>query len=911
MAVDFPFIASSELFGKLAEGAASGITVVTPNARLTGALLAEFDARQVASGLSVWQTPDILPFDAFVRRFWEDALHAEGEASVPLLLTSEQEQVLWEEVIEATRYSGAFLSTSLTAAQCRSAWVLANEWHLRARMAREPGNEDSEAFLDWSVRYEALTAGRGQTDHARLADVVAHWLPLAALRKPASLVLHAFDLATPQRAAFIDALAAAGTKVVTCGRAPVQADVRRVALPSARDEIVAAAKWARARLEGGGTARAMPRIGVVVPDLGSARERVRRIFTEILQPGRMVPGTPSAVLPFDISIGPPLASYPLVHDALLLLRLAGREVSFEEASRALRSPFLAGAESEFAQRARLDASMRRNAGATTNLDGVLHLMDGSAGGRAPTLRAHLEKLAQFRRSDLFAQRDAAQWARSMSKALTLAGFPAGRTLDSTEYQTLQKWHEVLASFAVLSRVVGKMGYARACDHLARIAGDTPFQPRTRDVPIAILGLLESAGLAFDHLWVMGLTDVAWPLAARPDPFIPVHLQREAGIPQADPSSSLALDRRLTEGWLHAAPEVVVSHAQMREDAELLPSPLIAGIALREPDAVPAFETLRDAIFRARAMAQIVDRKGPALAPDAPVQQGGARLFADQSACPFRAFAHWRLRSKPVESPQPGVERRHRGTLLHVTLAGMWEEMRTRDGLEAAAQSGELRAIAVRAADAAVAELRVKRPGVLQGRSQQIERDRLVARALEWLVLERTREDFAVVDVEREQEAKFGGVAVSGRIDRIDRLAQGGHALIDYKSGQAKISGWFGHRPEDPQLPLYALAVPEVVDALAFAKVKIGGCRFDGVARVDALLPGVRDVANVKAAKASGDWEALRTSWRGELEGLGQSYVRGEASVDPKRGTKTCTYCDQALFCRIAEKEALRDEEDDE
>jgi ATP-dependent helicase/nuclease subunit B len=907
MAVDYPFIASSELFEKLAEGAASGITVVTPNARLAEALLAEFDARQAARGLTAWETPDILSFAALVQRLWEDALAAQGDRPVPLLLSAAQEQVLWEEVILATKYARAFLSCALAAEQCRAAWKSANAWRLREKMAQEPGNEDTQAFLDWSSRYEMLTRARGQTDHARLADVIAPCLAEATVRKPRVLVPYAFDLKTPQVEAFLTALAAAGCAVAQCRAAPSDAKSLRVEVPTARDEIVAAAKWARARLEAQGSDGAMPRIGVVVPDLAQSRERVRRIFTDVLRPEHRLPGAPDVILPFDISIGLPLSRYPLVHDALLLLRLAGREMPFEDASRVLRSPFLAGAEAESSVRARLDAALRRKAGAIVNLDRLLGFIDSSNWTRAPILRDQLERLARFRRSDLFAGRDAAQWGRAMSEALSLAGFPAGRTLDSNEYQVLQKWHGVLAEFATLARVVGSMSYARACEHLARIAADTLYQPRTRDVPIAVLGVLESAGLEFDHLWVMGLSDDRWPLGARPDAFIPARLQREAGIPESDADSSLILDRRITQGWLRAAPEVVVSHAQMRQDAELSPSPLIAHIPLGTPADVPAYETLRDAIFAARGLASVPDRDGPPIASAG--MRGGTSIFKDQSACPFRAFAKHRLRSRPLEMPQPGLDRRARGILLHVALAEAWKEIRTRERLVELGKPA-LDAVVSASVDRALADLRKRRPGLLQGRLAGIERERLIARVREWLAYESGRADFEMVAVERKQAARFGGVEVEGYIDRIDRLAAGGHAIIDYKSGEANVSAWLYSRPDEPQLPIYALAVEERVAAVAFARVKVGACKFEGISAVEGLLPNVKPIEkrSANAAKAYPNWEALQAGWRAQLEGLGLAFARGDARVDPRNGNQTCKLCDQYLVCRIAEKNAGTEEE---
>ena len=93
-------------------------------------------------------------------------------------------------------------------------------------------------------------------------------------------------------------------------------------------------------------------------------------------------------------------------------------------------------------------------------------------------------------------------------------------------------------------------------------------------------MLESAGLRFDCLWVSGLTDAAWPLDARRESVHPGGPQKKAGMPQAPPETSAALDRRLTEEWLAAAAEVVVSWPAKEEDRDLAPSPLIPHVPRR-------------------------------------------------------------------------------------------------------------------------------------------------------------------------------------------------------------------------------------------------------------------------------------------------------------------------------------------
>ena len=93
-----------EVFARLAEGSAAGLTVVTPNRRLALALKRAFDELQAARGLAAWDAADILPITAFVERAYEDAVYSELAPELPVLATPVQEQALWENVI---RDSGA------------------------------------------------------------------------------------------------------------------------------------------------------------------------------------------------------------------------------------------------------------------------------------------------------------------------------------------------------------------------------------------------------------------------------------------------------------------------------------------------------------------------------------------------------------------------------------------------------------------------------------------------------------------------------------------------------------------------------------------------------------------------------------------------------------------------------------
>src|SRR5207253_6720132 len=224
-------------------------------------------------------------------------------------------------------------------------------------------------------------------------------------------------------------------------------------------------------------------------------------------------------------------------------------------------------------------------------------------------RALLEKLYALRETGLFSQKTPAEWARHFSSVLEAAGFPGERALDSDEFQTQAKWHEALGELSRLDRVSKEMSFAQVFQTLRKICADTLFQPESPDTPIQVLGLLESAGVEFDHLWVAGLTDEAWPLKSSPNPFLPLAQQRKAGIPEASAETSLALDRRITDGWKQAAGEVVFSHFTKEEDRDVLPSPLIADVPAK-PVELPSYPRSRDLIFAARKISTVEDRVAP-------------------------------------------------------------------------------------------------------------------------------------------------------------------------------------------------------------------------------------------------------------------------------------------------------------
>jgi RecB family exonuclease len=259
------------------------------------------------------------------------------------------------------------------------------------------------------------------------------------------------------------------------------------------------------------------------------------------------------------------------------------------------------------------------------------------------------------------------------------------------------------------------------------------------------------------------------------------------------------------------------------------------------------------------------------------------VLADQAACPFRAFARWRLGAEALEEPTPGLDARDRGKLLHILMKELWQQLRGSEALAA-----DLSAAISRAADMAIRELG------LEGRFAELERERLARLAREWLEVEALRPAFSIHALEEQRTLTAAGLEFQSRIDRMDRLADGGHVLIDYKTGNVgNPRQWHGPRPDDPQLPLYAVAAPEALAAVVFAKLKPGEMRFMGYSRAPHLIP--------KVSVNPAPWPKLIEEWRRDTEALGRAFAAGDARVDPKEDLKTCRLCELQTLCRVYEK----------
>ena len=145
------------------------------------------------------------------------------------------------------------------------------------------------------------------------------------------------------------------------------------------------------------------------------------------------------------------------------------------------------------------------------------------------------------------------------------------------------------------------------------------------------------------------------------------------------------------------------------------------------------------------------------------------------------------------------------------------------------------------------------------------------------------------------------------LDRVDRLADGSLAIIDYKTGRVDPKKWFGDRPEDPQLPLYAASAQETPFGIVFAVIRDDECLFKGVVRNDGEFPGLpprRSKTTEYLHEAGENMTATVADWKRVLQRLMDDFLAGIAPIDPKDGNKTCdnSWCELHALCRVRELE---------
>ena len=874
---------------RLIQAAADGALILTSNKRLARYLRSAYDSEMQQQGKSVWQTPQIVSLDGWLRQ----GLVALGKSW--RLLDGFPAVRLWEEIIEGDSAGSELelLQLPATARRALEAHQLLTEYG--CQLDGQPLTEDQQAFLRWQHKYQALCQRHQWLDSSEVPGLIVDAIRAGTLAVPRQLLLAGFDQLSPGLQSLQRIVEQQGRPAeVVRADVPISGCVKCYPCSDRTSEIEMAARWTRGLLEQGADSIS---IGIVVPHLTTRPSQVERLFRGQIDPAAsLTPGGDDAS--FSLSLGTPLAEMGPIHAALEILSTDFR-MDIEQAGFLLRTPYLGGSRSEADSRSQLDARLRSFRQQTFGLKRLATL---ATDNRAVTVAGCFQTLIEFLSTG--GRRQPGEWAGLFDKLLQAVGWPGDCSLSSAEYQMVKAWQDkLLAALASLDAVSGEVDRRQALSLLRRLAGEIEFQLEAPTGPVQVVGLLESAGLDFDHLWVMGMSEDILPAPANPNPFLPVDLQIRHQMPHAGADRELDFARQVIRRLKAASPDIIFSYPLREGDCELRPSPLIAGLEEVSPEVPVSWAPQQQIQASAPRLLEQEDFRGPVLASD--LAEGGTGILKDQALCPFRAFVHYRLRGRELDQAQPGLDAMERGSLLHRVLESFWGEVKDQARLLGLKDEERVELVEQHVNRTIDESIEVSDRSLIA--VLELERIRLKGLVCEWLRdIEENRVPFTVLEVEKKHAEELGPLKIETVIDRVDQLEDGSRVILDYKTGESTPDSLLGERLLEPQLPIYAVGeAGKEADGVAFAQVRRGGCKMVGISREAGLLPKVKGVQEHKPLQQLGvdNWPQLLEFWRQQLGRLATDYVNGVADVDPVSYEKACQYCDLAGLCRINEAQA--------
>ena len=282
--------------------------------------------------------------------------------------------------------------------------------------------------------------------------------------------------------------------------------------------------------------------------------------------------------------------------------------------------------------------------------------------------------------------------------------------------------------------------------------------------IFIWGLLEARLQRADLVVLGGLNEAVWPALPAPDPWLPPKVRATLEMPTLETRIGLAAhDFASALG----APEVLITRA--RRDAK---SPTVASRFLLRLEAISG-GLPRD--LRLERLTRVLDDPGP----PQPVDRPAPNPPSSQRPEKISVTAVDRLKADPFAFYAQAILRLRRQDPVDDDHTARWKGIAVHEVLQEWLQHDECN------------------PDKLRPRAERLLADQAIhpmlralwgprlLEAIDWIAaMERENQGQGrrPLAAEVAGETSLAGVTVHGRVDRIDRLADGSLAIIDYKTG---------------------------------------------------------------------------------------------------------------------------------
>ena len=464
----------------------------------------------------------------------------------------------------------------------------------------------------------------------------------------------------------------------------------------------------------------------------------------------------------DDSAGLPLSQTPAGTLILAIVAAVAENMAPVATLALLKHPLVGGAEQE--RREWLDAVRAidlalRGPRPAAGLAGLRDRIAAQAGAEWRLVEPQLQRTA----SALDGAATLAELARALRVAVEImAGRAAWRGADGRQSAEL---------IAALERSPAALdlglGIDEALPLFRSLFDSTPVRrPYGGHPRVSIWGLLEARLQQTDLMILGGLNEGSWPAQPSPDPWLAPRIRRDLGLPGLDFRTGLAAHDFMSA---LGAPRVLLTRAR-REGR----SPTVASrlwLRLRAMTGGLARDTRLERLAHAidlPAAFEPVERPAPSPPASARPRRIAVTDLDRLAADPFAFYARAILRLSRLDPVDADHTAAWKGSAVHQVLEQWYKD----DDCDPATLVDRARELV---GDKAIHPMlrALWQPRLIeavQWIASAVEADRAAGRL--------------PVAAELKGLARIAGVELHGKVDRIDRLADGSLAIVDYKTGKA-------------------------------------------------------------------------------------------------------------------------------
>tara|TARA_B100000029_G_scaffold513593_1_gene613658 strand:+ start:2805 stop:5459 length:2655 start_codon:yes stop_codon:yes gene_type:complete len=834
-------------------------TIVAPSSVLAKQTSIYLARNSLNVDSTAWDAPSVVSYQGWVRD-----LYALSEMKVTRqLINSSQARVIWQNIIERSSISHRLIGTSNVVNWAINASELLHKWALDLKDL-EPWSKNREVnqFIKWKTQYELRLKDEGWIDAANAEIAIRNGIT----HKTDSIIrtIWAEIDANPSQALLLKELNKKTVNIKNWSPIDRKINCSRIMFHDEIEEITTAAIWAKEKIE----ADPKERLALVIPSLTSKYKEIYQLLNSILGSDNEQLGTDGYGF-YDFRTNTNEID-PTVGSALTVLSLFSREGNFYDFSRLLRNPLFSSDTICLARRGIIEANLRRS------IQTQLRFLDAfQGGGLSDYLRKEDPKLEQAlqkcikRIPPVNTSLVPSQWVDIWVDLLQILGWQA---------QTLQTpgascWESALNEFAQLTVVIGPISISRAINELTNILVNKRTNEALPINGIFLFQNLDSVGYGYTNIWATGLTDNRWPMAANPNPLIPLQLQRDLNMPLATPKQALSQSIDSINRLLRLSPQVTFSWHETSDELQVGPSSLIMTYPETTNSKLKSSSVFDICDKLDTNEIEVITDKPPALVGD--LIKGGTKLLDIQSECPLRAFFDGRLGTNSLEEITIGVSPKNHGIAVHRAMHLLMQDKPCKPDVRKWTVEERDKNISA-AISLALEEMFGKTSSYLRTiYSLQTKRMNLILnRAFE---TEIKRSVFDVSELEQERVHKILGFKVTYKMDRIDKLHMPDgtkiNVIIDYKTGNRSSLKWFNKRLGDVQLPLYVLCSADKTAGIIIATLAPDTVVYDGYWEPQELFPGRPKVLPLERS-----WDDQLIIWKDQIETLVDEYIQGDSRI---------------------------------